>query len=424
MKTSIARAAALALAAAALLAARARGQEPPAARPVPDPSTAASTATPDAEAAERKVLEEQIRRELGQPSTDPRAPDAGAAAQGAAPGAAQGGNPLARVMLLPDISALANASLTWDDATEEPRFTFEELELALQAVVDPYVRADVFIAFSDEGAEIEEAFITTLGLPLGFQIRAGKLFAPFGRLNQQHPHVREFVTPPLAQRLVAEESLGGPGVAVSWLTPLPWFAELHLAAHQTAPLEPSVVDGLELAETEDDGFTGVARLLQYLPVGETTTIGVGLSAARRDEGRTAFQAPGPRSQYRDMAGADVYLRVRPATSRSYLTVSGEVYARRFKGVEGVSDDFDTGWWTQAFAKVGRHFGAGARYERAPSPSVDGEDERVGALVGWFPSEFQRIRLELSRESVAAGDDVFTALLNVEFGIGAHGAHPF
>jgi hypothetical protein len=331
---------------------------------------------------------------------------------GTPPAGAQGGNPLARVMLLPDVSAVASASAGWDDGTEKPAFTFDELELALQAAVDPYVRADLFVAFGDEGAEVEEAFLTTLGLPLGFQLRAGKLFAPFGRLNQQHPHVREFVSQPLAQRLLAEESLGGPGAAVSWLVPLPWFAELHVAAHQTAP-----------SEDDEARLTGVARLLQYVSVGEATTVGFGLSAARRDEGRTTFGAPTPRSQFRDLGGADVYLRVRPPASRSYLTVSAELYARRFVGVEGVSEDFDAGWWAQAFARGGRFFGGGVRYDRAPA-EAGGDDGRVTALLGWFPSEFQRIRLELARSFVAGGRDVSAALLNVEFGIGAHGAHPF
>jgi hypothetical protein len=210
---------------------------------------------------------------------------------------------------------------------------------------------------------------------------------------------------------------------VSWLAPLPWFAELHLAAQQTEPLVASV-GGVDLEEGDDDGFTGVVRLLQYFSVGEAATIGVGVSAARRDEGRTAFGAPAPRSQFRDMGGTDVYLRVRRPASRSYLTVSGELYARRFDGVEGVSGKFDEGWWAQTFAQVGPHLGGGLRYERAPSPTVNDDDARVSALLGWFPSEFQRVRLELSRDLVAGGDDVFTALLNVEFGIGAHGAHPF
>jgi hypothetical protein len=417
------RAAAALIAACLLFAVPTSAQEP--AGGAPPAAPAPSAGERGADDAERKALEEQIRREMGR-STEPRAPEARIAAQGAAPAAAgQGGNPLARLMLLPDLSAVANASLAWDDATEEPRFTFEELELALQAVVDPYVRADLFIAFGDEGAEIEEAFITSLGLPHGLQVRAGKLFAPFGRLNQQHPHVWEFVSQPLAQRLVAEESLGGPGLALSWLAPLPWFAELHLAAHQTEPLPPFTLDGVvPLEETEEDGLTGVVRLLQYVPVGPAATLGVGLSAARRDEGRTAFEAPTPRSQFRDLLGADAYLRIRPPASRSYLTVSGELYARRFVGVDGVSEDFDTGWWAQTFARTGRFLGAGVRYERAPSESVDGDDERVTGLLGWFPSEFQRVRLEVSYDRVAGGEDVVSALLNLEFGIGAHGAHPF
>jgi hypothetical protein len=401
------RAAAALIAAWTILAPRATdGQEP---TPVATTASPAPGAGEPAADAQREELEEQIRREMGR-STEPRAPDARTAAQGTA---GKGGNPLARVMLLPDVSAIASASAGWDDTSETAEFTFDELELALQAVVDPYARGDIFVAFSEEGVEIEEAFLTTLGLPVGLQLRAGQLFAPFGRLNQQHPHVWEFASQPLAQRLLAEESLGGPGVGLSWLAPLPWFVELHVAAQDTAPFE------------EDDRLlTGIARLLQYFSLGDATTVGVGLSAARRNEGRTSYGAPTPRSQFRDLGGADVTLRFRPPASRSYLSLAGEVYARRFVGLAGVSEDFDTAWWAQAFGRAGRFFGGGVRYERAPSESVDGDDERVSGLLGWFPSEFQRIRLEVYYDSFADREDAVSALVNLEFGIGAHGAHPF
>jgi hypothetical protein len=42
----------------------------------------------------------------------------------------------------------------------------------------------------------------------------------------------------------------------------------------------------------------------------------------------------------------------------------------------------------------------------------------------LPSEFERIRLEVSHDRLPGGEDAVTALLNLEFGIGAHGAHPF
>ena len=35
-----------------------------------------------------------------------------------------------------------------------------ESEASFQAVVDPYARADFFIAFGEEGVELEEGFIT------------------------------------------------------------------------------------------------------------------------------------------------------------------------------------------------------------------------------------------------------------------------
>jgi hypothetical protein len=308
-------------------------------------------------------------------------------------------------MLLPDISAIGSLNATWNDQTEKLDFAFEELELALQAVVDPYVRADIFVAFAEGTAEVEEAYVTTLSMPAGLQIRAGQMRSPFGRLNQTHPHVQEFVEAPLATRLLAEEALSGAGVDLAWLAPLPWFAELHLALQSVAP-------------TEEDraNLAGVARLAQYFPLGEAATLGVGLSAARRDEG-----VPG---QFRDLAGADLYLRIRPPDSRSYLALTGELYARRFIGIPDVSEDFEKGWWAQAFWRIGRFVGVGARYERAPAEEVEGDEERVIGLLAWLPSEFQRIRLEVSRDTLPGGEDVVTAFLNLEFGIGAHGAHPF
>lgn len=358
---------------------------------------------PDGSEEERRKLEEEIKREMGR-STVPRerpgvSPEA---APGTTPSAAS--STLARLALLPDLSAIGSVSLRWDDATEKASFAFEELEIGLQAVVDPYLRADVFLAFSEEGAEIEEAFVTTLSLPAGLQVRAGKLFSPFGRFNQMHPHVWEFVEAPLAQRLLSEESLGGAGVDVGWLAPVPWFAELHLAAQSTAP-----------SEEDEARLTGVARLAQYFPLGTAATLGLGLSAARRDEGP---------SQFRDLAGADLHLRFRPLASRSYLNLSGEVYARRFLDVEGVSEDFENGWWVQAFGRIGAHFGAGVRWEQAPAEELDGHEKRLSGLLAWMPSEFQRIRLEVSRDRLPDDTGGVTALLHLEFGIGAHGAHPF
>lgn len=390
---------------------------------VPFASLAEDAASVEEES--KKKLEEEIAKELGAPPpVRPATPAVGGREQSAAPGAPSsppaGASPFARLLVMPDLSVIGRAAIAYDSydvealsprsgtfsPEGEPRAVLEEVELGLQAVVDPYLRGDVFVAFGPEEVEIEEAFVTTLSLPAALQVRAGKLFAPFGRHTQQHPHVWEFADAPLAiGRLLAEETIAGAGVELGWLAPLPWFAEVRVAGLSFAP-----------GEEDPDALTGVARLLQYFSLGDATTLGVGVSAAMRDEGRSAF---------RDLAGVDLHLRWRTPASRSWLSLQGEWYGRRFRGVE---DDpgTDTGGYGQVFWKQGPYWGIGARYDWAPTAgdAEEGTEQRVGLLAGWFPSEFQRIRVQVSHARRPGGDDGLEALLHLEFGIGAHGAHPF
>jgi hypothetical protein len=95
----------------------------------------------------------------------------------------------------------------------------------------------------------------------------------------------------------------------------------------------------------------------------------------------------------------------------------------------VDDGFEEGWWAQAFGRLGRHLGVGARYEQAPGEpgeegGAPGEVKRLTGLLAWMPSEFQRLRLEVSKEDRPDDAGALTAMLHLEFGIGAHGAHPF
>jgi hypothetical protein len=217
--------------------------------------------------------------------------------------------------------------------------------------------------------------------------------------------------------------LSGPGLDLAWLTPLPWFAELHLAGQGTAPTPTD--------EDPGERLTGIARLLQYFPLGHATTLGVGLSAARRSEATGAF---------RDLGAADLYLRWRPLGSRSYVTLQGEIFTRRFR-TSGLSETlaaelptltaaaeqgWQTGGYAQLFWRQGAYFGYGVRYDQAPTAgeTVAGTERRYSALASWFPSEFQRIRLQVSYDVRPDRQDGFEALLGLEFGIGSHGAHPF
>jgi hypothetical protein len=206
---------------------------------------------------------------------------------------------------------------------------------------------------------------------------------------------------------VATDVLSGPGVDVAWLAPLPWFAELQVAAQSTAP-----------GPEDTPAFTGVARLLQYFSLSDATSLGVGLSAARRDE-------PGA-GAFRDLGAVDAYLRIRPPTTRAYLSLQAELYARHFRGLPDAPSGTDWGGYAQAFWRQDAYFGYGVRYDWAPAAgtAAPGTEHRASAVATWFPSEFQRLRGQLAWDRRPGGHDGLELLLALEFVIGAHGAHPF
>ncbi len=410
----------IAFGAAALLAAVA----PPAdtgrgSTPAADESQGTEKAAEKA-AAEKKQLEEEIAKELGQSASEAPPPPAPVpAAQGQT-----GGSALARVLLLPDISAIGSASLHWQtfDPALSPRAeagpgadhrvvpVFDELELAVQSVVDPYARADIFISFAPEGVSVEEAYLTTLSLPAGLQIRAGTLKSPFGRINQQHPHIWDFVGAPLAlTRIVSPDQLNGPGADLAWLAPVPWFAELHLAYQVTAPALPA----LPADAGTRDGRTAVARLVQFFDLTDSATLGVGVSAAR-----VSLPGDGARD---DLAAADLFLKIRPPTTRAYLAVQAELFGRRIQGPH--ADGGRLGGYAQAVWRTGPFWAWGLRYDDAPG-AVSGVEQRWSALMSYIPSEFSRFRLQAGLDQLPGGGTGWEAVLAMEFAIGAHGAHPF
>ena len=104
-----------------------------------------------------------------------------------------------------------------------------EAEAALRSVVDPYARADVFIAMGHGGDgefefELEEAYLTTLALPFQLQLKAGKFRSIFGKINRIHPHALPFIdTPAVYANFFGDEGLNDQGLSLSWLLPNPHF---------------------------------------------------------------------------------------------------------------------------------------------------------------------------------------------------------
>jgi len=191
--------------------------------------------TPSA-AVDGGVSEAEIQKALQADVTAQKKAEAAAAAPVPPQASTSGsgfGAALGRVFqtLNPDISAIVDFAAGWyqdDDGTiksgDDPQstgFKVQEVELALQAVVDPYFRADIFLTIPNlSGLEVEEAFVTTTHLPANLQIKAGIFRAGLGRQNAQHLHLQDFTRrPAINPQFLGVDGLRAPGLEINWLVP-------------------------------------------------------------------------------------------------------------------------------------------------------------------------------------------------------------
>lgn len=346
----------------------------------------------------------------------------------------------------PDISAIVDVSFAWfspDEARqtgahdpEHRGFNLQQLELAFSKAVDPYFRLDANAVFDGRGAELEEAYGTTLGLPANLQVRAGQFLTRFGRINSTHPHSWDFVDQPfMLGKLFGGEGNRAPGAELSWLAPLPWYVELVGSATDASGEETARSFFGADAEAAIDSpldFQLSAMLKQFFPLSDNWSLLWGLSSAFGPNG-TGENA---RTQ---IFGTDLYVKFRPVTEASYTIVAfqAEAFLRR----RAVSGDRlrDFGGYASMLWHFSRRWGTAVRYEYG-SPTWGASDavvvdpldplwiddrHRASLNVTFWPTEFSRLRLQGAHDRGGAGENpVWAMFLNFEFLAGAHGAHVF
>ena len=320
-----------------------------------------------------------------------------------------------------------------DPSVSRQGFAVQEIELAAQSAIDPYFEGAVFLTIPNlDGLEVEEAYLVTTSLPLNLQIKAGTFRSKFGRNNGQHLHVQYFTRRPLMTALLfGQDGLRGPGAQASVLLPLPWFATLYAEAFSIAA--PDDVTGLSTfgggVRLTPDNLTYTAELEQFFQLAESHSLLAGLNFATGRSVDCLTAAPcypaaleGPRSY---LYGADLYYKWKPANvAQSYASFqwTTEFYARTLAD----GGPTDGAGYSEAVVQIARRFFLGGRFDLTGLPSGSDVPRRYGgaASVTFTPSEFSRLRLyaqELGGPGVAA---TTVGFLQIEYAMGAHGAHPF
>ncbi|HET9004713.1 MAG TPA: hypothetical protein VFN39_11985 [Gemmatimonadaceae bacterium] len=369
-------------------------------------------------------------------------------------GAAGSTNP----RLLPDFSAvgdfvgdLSPRGTTQGDST---RFSVREVELSVQAVVDPYLRGDVFLGISDqEGLSIEQAFLTTTSIP-DLEIKLGRYLMPFGKQNTTHRHdLHTIEYPYVLQRFLSDDGLKGTGIWVSKVfAPFGFYQEIQATAVDRLG---SRADGLTTIEPANKSLGGIgysARLRNYVDISQAANIELSFSAmtGKREQPLSAAYVTGalaPRGIDANAAlarqstvGGDFTFRWRPLQQGLYKSfiLQGEFMRQvnsRSPQIPGGGDvttvyagplrDFDGGYAFARWQLTARGF-VGARYDWLQDPERDGRTFAAGSgYLEWFPSEFSKFSAAYEHRTAmsdALGRD--RILLQATFALGPHKPHPF
>jgi len=296
-----------------------------------------------------------------------------------------------------------------------PAADLRESEVGIQAIVDPYARADFFLSFGEEGVDVEEGYATFTALPAGLLVKAGRMRTAFGKVNPLHLHVLPWPDEPLpvVNLLGGEEGWIGTGVSVAKLLPIgDVFTEgtLQIFRGQAAGLFESERRG-------DLSYNGHYRV--FMDLTEASNLDLGLSYGIGPNG-TAENAD------TRLEGLDLTYRWKPLQTGTYRSASlrGEVYRSRREQPGG--DQNAIGWYASGEYQLAKRWFVGARYEAADHADDDAlRDTGTAGLLTFWPSEFSQLRAELRRRHYDLTDDTATELLlQLQFAIGAHGAHPF
>ncbi len=337
-------------------------------------------------------------------------------------------------LLNPDISLIGDFIGTAGRNTISPSRSLElhESEVGMQAIIDPYARADAFISFGETGVNVEEGYVTFTSLPAGLLLKVGKMRAEFGKVNTIHNHALSFIDRPLVtNNLVGgEDGIDDAGISLSRFLPAPknWFLQ------GTAQVYRGDSSDLFTANRRQ-GASVVGHLRLYRDLGESTNIDLGASYARGHNNAGVGTAFDPANFLTNLYSADATLRWKPlrrAIYHSFLFRTELFWSARDQ--ISLANAFQTqhafGLYSDAEYRVNRRWTVGGRFDRSGrATDANLTDTGFSGILTYWPSEFSQIRGQYRYGHLwDVPNDRFTNanefLFQFLFVMGAHGAHPF
>lgn len=342
-------------------------------------------------------------------------------------------------------------------------FSIDHTELAMSANVDQLFKAYANLALVDESVEVEEAWFQTLGLGQGLTLKGGRFLSAVGYQNEQHPHAWDFADNNLAYKALFGGHYGQDGLQLKWVAPTDLFIEPFVEIGRGANFPGT--------DRNKNGAGAVAAGVHVGgDVGVSNSWRAGVSHLRTKARGREFEGHDPADVEveGDFTGqsktwlADFVWKWAPNGNPKVnnFKFAAEYFRRNESGilncadheVDGIDDSTcldagtsgayrskQSGMYAQAVYQFMPQWRAGYRYDKLWRGDADLNGADIGGTIAslgaydpsrhslmldWSPSEFSRVRLQVSKDKSMDGQDENQYFLQYIHSLGAHGAHKF
>ncbi|MDQ7016717.1 MAG: hypothetical protein Q9N68_10130 [Gammaproteobacteria bacterium] len=320
-----------------------------------------------------------------------------------------------------------------------------ESELTMSANVDPRFFAQTTLSFDGDpeaaGAGVEEAFVQTLGLGSGLNVKMGRFFSAMGYLNEQHAHAWDFSDAPLVYRALFGNQLQVDGLQVSALLPTDRFMQLGVEASSGSHFPASGVNN------------GVGAWSLFYNIGDDWGLShswqLGLNYWQADSvmdrQSVGLQSDLLFSGKSRIGSLDFVYKWAPNGNpiNQNFKLQFEYFDRHEEGnlqVMQAASDYrgeQRGWYLEGLYQWNPQWTVGVRYDRLSSDNRGSngallareaivsqqQPQRYSLMLSWAGSEFSHIRMQYNRDdSYQQGDNQL--FLHYIVSVGSHGAHQY
>jgi hypothetical protein len=330
-----------------------------------------------------------------------------------------------------------------DDVSKHWDWDFRSLGIHLETYLDPYSRFKAAVPINEEGAELEEAYVTRYGVLGNLNITLGKFRQQFGVVNRWHKHALDWFDFPIPLTFMfGDEGLDDTGGSLDW-------------SGSIGPVSQEIVVQFTNADNErifDENSKNRPSLLahyklyrdlspsSYAELGATGLVGWNdawlMSDDSVDEDTLATQ----------VYGVDFTLVWEPTDRMRYRNLEwrNEFYfaSKKIRAPDGSGTEELHPWggYSSLQVKVSRTIDLGTRFDfyrpeiksyadlsdrlsLFPLAVTDGGSKRyrLGTFATWWQSPFVRFRAGYAYEggSGSMGNDRHIATLQTVFAAGPH-----